>query len=346
MSSSDLREQIALLLQDPQDVVLANSILGTADVETIASRVESYCREHLGSPVGECLAFTQSVGSVFALRLADGRRVVLKAHALNGSRWGTPTSLEMLGAVYKVQSELALVGIPCAAVRKPPLLWSNQVAVVAMDFLEPGPRRDPHDEVVGRIMAEGLAEFTRRAEPLQTVAHLPSWSMPKGQLFPTPHNALFDFGIAGGEWIDEHASRARARIDALPETRVFTHTDFSSANVLVGAQGISAIFDMDSVAFVDELRLLANTAVHFTYTGEEPWRWPSRAQARAFVEAYERARGRPFSRVERTRLNACAIYSICYSARCEHALDPEDRQGSWMRKQLRALDENADDLLA
>ncbi|HET9991769.1 MAG TPA: hypothetical protein VFQ65_24740, partial [Kofleriaceae bacterium] len=45
---------------------------------------------------------------------------------------------------------------------------------------------------------------------------------------------------------------------------------------------------------------------------------PSREQARAFVAAYEVARGRPFERAERTRLDAAAIYALAYTARCEH----------------------------
>jgi hypothetical protein len=96
------------------------------------------------------------------------------------------------------------------------------------------------------------------------------------------------------------------------------HADFSCANVVVAGGRVAAIYDADSVCVVDEPRVVASAAVHYTYTSVAPWIWPSREQARAFVAAYEAARGQPFDRAERARLDAAAIYALAYTARCEH----------------------------
>ena len=74
---------------------------------------------------------------------------------------------------------------------------------------------------------------------------------------------------------------------------VLAHTDLSAANVRASEDCITAIYDMDSIALVDEMRLLAGMAVHFTYTGaDDGWDWPTREEGRALVADYERARGR------------------------------------------------------
>jgi len=112
---------------------------------------------------------------------------------------------------------------------------------------------------------------------------------------------------------------------------------WGAANVRVREGRICAIYDMDSVALVDEMRGLASTAVHHTYTGAERQQSvTSREQARAFVADYEVARARALTSFERERLNAAAIYAMAYTARCEHSRDPAGLQmeGS-MRAALR-----------
>src|SRR5688572_22541840 len=56
------------------------AVFGTGDPDAIADAVERFCRGELGAPVADCSFYLVSVGGVFGLTLADGRRVVLKAH--------------------------------------------------------------------------------------------------------------------------------------------------------------------------------------------------------------------------------------------------------------------------
>jgi hypothetical protein len=185
-----------------------------------------------------------------------------------------------------------------------------------MSFVDAGAADDPHAPSTCRALAEMAAELAARARELPVPDALPVARLP-ATLLPAAHNALFDLAAPGGEWIDARAARARAVLDR-GEHMTVMHSDFSCANVRVVGGRVAAIYDMDSVCWIDEARCVASMAVHFTYAGDPPWTWPSRDEARAFVAAYEAARGRPFDRAERARLDAAAIYALAYTARCEH----------------------------
>ena len=300
--------------------MLARDILGTIDPDAIARQVEAFVPGVTGCPL-----FTQSVGAVFVLDA--GERIVLKVHAYGpGLR-----SFEMLAeleAVYAAQAALAAGGLPCARVLAPPRRFAPGRAAAIMSYLEVGPIDDPHAPTTPRALAVTAAEIRVRLEASAEIrARLADHNLPvrtrlPPTLFPPAHNALFDLHHAGGEWIDARAARARAVLET-GVTPAAMHSDVSCANVRVVAGRVAAIFDVDSVCMIDEERCVASMAVHYTYTGEalpsgEPaWAFPSRDEARAFVAAYESARGKPFDREERARLDAGAIYALAYTARCE-----------------------------
>jgi hypothetical protein len=140
VNTASLRAAVAALLVDPQDRVLAQSILGTVDVETIALRVEGYVRESFRRSIAGCVLFTQSVGAVFILDLDDGSRVVLKAHAVGAGRLRTFASLDAIETVYAVQARLADAGWPCARVPQ----WSATSTMeehCGLDEIRPGRSR-------------------------------------------------------------------------------------------------------------------------------------------------------------------------------------------------------------
>jgi hypothetical protein len=341
--ASTLAEAISALLSDPVegalDETLARSILGTCDPGAIASRVEGYVRESFRCGICSCLFFTQSVGAVWGLKLEDGARVALKAHALaRGPELRAFRTLDELGAVYGAQARFAELGFPCAKVLRAPRPWSGG-AVAAMELLSAPRGEDPHDASVRSAMAEILARSVElgRTLPESLVAQLPRADLPEGSILPAPHNALFRFDAPGGEWIDVRARDARSVLGSLPERCAVVHTDVSGANVRVVDGDVVAVFDMDSVARTDEMRALAGAAVHFTYRGAPPWTWPTREESIAFVEDYLRARGRGLDRDEKRRLDSAAIYALAYSARCEHGLetDPDAPPDTRMRRALR-----------
>jgi hypothetical protein len=285
-----LHEVIAARLEDPEDVVLARDILGTTHPDEIAAQVAAFV-----PGASACTLFTQSVGAVFVLE-RGGDRVVLKVHRLGSGLRDFDHERE-IEAVYGAQAALAAAGVACARVLHPPRHFSPGRIGVVMSHLDPKPVDEPH--TTGPILAAEAARLILLLEghSLPTRTRLPE------TLFPAPHNALFDFGRAGGEWIDERAVRARSVFDRAV-TPVAMHTDFSCANVRVVGGRVAAIYDMDSVCNADEVRTVASMAVHFTISGDAPWTWPTRDEACSFVTAYEAARG---TTLDRERLNAAAI---------------------------------------
>jgi hypothetical protein len=134
---------------------------------------------------------------------------------------------------------------------------------------------------------------------------LPVARMP-ARLWPVPHNVLFDLSAPGGEWIDERARLSRAVLDASAPPAILFHMDFSAANVRVRDGRVCAIYDMDSIALVDEMR--GRRARPFTTPTRalHARRATSREEARAFVADYETARGKKLTNIERRRLDAAA----------------------------------------
>jgi hypothetical protein len=311
-----LRDAIAALLADPADRVLADAILGTTDAATIADRIAAFVAAQLGRTIVGCPLFVQSVGAVFALDLDDGARVVVKVHALgDGAR--SFRSLDALVAVHHAHAAFAAAGFPCARVLVPPRPFSAGAAAAILSWLDPGPPDDPGAPSTRRALAAMLARSVELGAALSAQEPLPRATLPPGDVFPAPHNALFDFTRPDGAWIDDHARRARAILDE-PIAPIVMHTDASCANVRVVAGALAAVYDMDSVAWIDEHRCVASAAVHFTYTGEAGWRWPTRDEALAFIADYEARRGRA---LDRRRLDAAMIYAMAYTARCELSFD-------------------------
>jgi phosphotransferase family enzyme len=309
-----LRPAIAALLDDPQDRILARSIFGTADADAIVAGVTHFVARQLDRAIIGCPLFIQSVGAVFGLDLDDGTRVAMKVHAFGDHQRGF-TSHDQLAAVYAAQTDLAAAGLPCPRVLCPPAALGSGVAAITT-WLCPASRDDPHAPTTRRALAAFLARTVELGAALPTRHRLVRSTLPPDAVFPPPHNALFDFSAPGGAWIDPHARRARHLLDH-PTPLVVMHTDVSCANVIVSGGAVAAAYDMDSIAWIDELRCLGSVAVHFTYTGEPSSRWPARDQALAFVADYEAARGRAFTAHEQARIEAAMTYAIAYTARCE-----------------------------
>jgi hypothetical protein len=311
-----LRDAIAALLEDPLDQALASSILGTADASVIAERVSTVVAAQLGCAIVGCPLFIQSVGAVFGLDLDDGRRVVVKVHTLGDHVRGFRT-FDAVDAVYAAQAELHAAGFPCAAVIVPPRPFDAGSAAAIMTWLDPGKPDEPGAPSTRRAMAAMLAYSVELGARLIAADRLPRATLPADRVFPEPHNVLFDFARSEGAWIDERARRAREVLDE-PAPLVVMHTDVSCANIHVVGGAVAAVYDLDSVSWIDEPRCVASAAVHFTYTGGPGSRWPTRDEALAFIADYEAACRRA---LDRRRLDAAMIYAMAYTARCE--LGPE-----------------------
>jgi hypothetical protein len=319
---------IAELTASWEGVVLAESILGTADPRRIFEELTSFCAVRLGSGVEETFYCALSVGAAFGLRLRDGRRIMLKAHLPD-------RTFPFLEAVYRVQRHLFAQGFPCPAPITGPLPFGHGFATVE-SFVDEGEHADAHQPEIRRSMARALVRMIELAATVPDVRALSQvWKLPPARgLWPVPHNALFDFEAtaAGAEWIDEIASEARRILDNPPGRMVVGHADWSAKHLRFRDGEVCIVYDWDSLRLDKETSLVGHTSAHFPYT--EYFEVPRRAspeEARAFVEEYEMARGAPFSERERAAVAAAATYGLAYTARCEHAIDPagKDLKGSF-----------------
>ena len=213
-------------------------------------------------------------------------------------------------------------------------------------LLDRGEPADAHDPAVRRELARRLAELARiattigdrRAAPgvLDRQALGGSWftGVAQGRVFPEPHSRLFDFEAtrAGAEWID--ALAAEARRAPLVGDRVVGHFDWRVEHARFEGGSLVAAYDWDSLHCELEPIMVGANAHAFTADWtEEPRRDPRSGPAarpaptedeiRAFIADYEEARGGPFDAAERRLVAASCVYSIAYTARCGHALDPD-----------------------
>jgi aminoglycoside phosphotransferase (APT) family kinase protein len=294
----------------PQSPVVRD-VLGTWE----ATEIDALVRE-LVPGADSVFHFECSIGALFGVRLRDGRRVALKVHVR--------VAEDYLDAMQRVQSHLAARGFPC------PRPLARRGAATVEEWVDHGSYRDAHEPGVRRAMAATLARLHALAREQEARPRRAFLVEQESSLWPTPHNALFDFGATadGAEWIDEVAREARAARGAAGET-VVGHTDWSVKHLRFD-DGLrpTVVYDWDSLHTGLEPHLVGIAAATFTYTEHLPVEvWPEPAEARAFLDEYEQARGTPFARDERRAAEAAAVYSSAYGARCTHAVGGDAAAG-------------------
>lgn len=326
------------------DPVVCRAVFDTIDPGAIAAAIDEICRGELGTGVARGRFYRVSVGCVAGVDLEDGRRVVIKAQA---SRRSAVT----FGALFAVRRHLALAGFPCPAPIGEPIERRGRW-ITFEELIDDGKTADAHDPRVRKALAISLARMVELTRSLVGSTRLgAAWftSVPDERTWPRPHSPLFDFDAtaAGADWIDELALRARkVRNDAAGEV-IIGHFDWRVEHARFGADGeIVATYDWDSLHEERETVMVGANAHAFTadWGRRDIVRVPRIAEMAAFVDEYEAARGKRFTRAERRTIAASCVYSIAYTARCNHAVDPKAE--AWngdFRPLLRA---EADALLA
>jgi hypothetical protein len=295
-------------------------IFGTGDPGQIARNITEFCSIELGSAIDKCLFYQVSQGSVFGLRLQDGRRIVVKVHP-------PEQPYDFLAAVYRVQSHLAEHGFPCPRPIAGPASLVYGHATVE-ELVDVGNYADAHDPAIRYTMAETLLRLVDLTRDFTDIAGLQPGILtrqPGDALWPRPHSKIFDFEATkvGSEWIDQIASKARQALSHSAGQKVIGHTDWSVKHFRFEGNKARVIYDWDSLALEKEPVIVGDAARGFTMTWhlEVPLA-PSLDELWAFVSEYEEARGIAFTSTERTTIAASAAYALAYSARCENCLDP------------------------
>jgi hypothetical protein len=299
------------------------AIYGFDDAAAVAEAINEFCRREVGAAVVDALFYRSSIGAVAGLSLVDGRRVVVKAHQPDWSH-------ARLEEIARLQAHVASrTGLAPAVLAGPARLGRGWGVVEA--YVDRGVGCDAHDPQVRRALAESLHGIVDLLEPFAAVSGLPSQltSVPEGALWPTPHSRLFDFDAtrAGAEDIDAVAAEARSRM--VPGGRtVLGHGDWRAEHVRFEAMRPVVAFDWDSLCKDREPALVGSDAHAFCadWSRSDRAQAPTLDEARAFVAVYERARGRPFDRDERTLCGAAFTYAVAYTARCVHSLGQDERR--------------------
>jgi hypothetical protein len=325
MPGVSLAERLAAAISDDSDRTLARSILGTDEPEHIEGLLTAFAERELGSAITELAFFELSVAAVFGLDLRDGRRVVVKA-------FGPDMDPAFVDSLITVQRYLAR-DFPCPTVLGPKRSFGANAAVV-MPMLDEG---SYVDATAAPVRAEWAALLNRQIEDCRPLTDLPgivTWRPPAGRLWHRPHNALFEFEHThkGAEWIDAIAADALVILEGQTAPLLLGHADWSAKHFRLSARRpsgrrITAVYDWDSLRYGTEAEIVAGAAVTFSVTWYVPGRdaLPSVEDSLAFVADYETARPGPFSAAERLALVAAARYARAYTARCEHSLDPNER---------------------
>lgn len=309
-------------VERPDDVVAV--IHGTTDPAVIADQIDGVLvAVGRRAPVVACRFHVASVGSVTGVVLADGDDLVVKAYQ---PAW----RCSFLRAVVEVQARLADGGIPCATPVGGPVRCGRGFATVETNLADPG-QPDAFGERERSASAEGLAGVVGLAGRDDRLADHPL-RRPHPGLYPPPHSPLFDFEATadGAGWIDDLARVARSHRRDTP--MVTAHTDWTARNVRLRADGVCAVYDLDSLAAVSlpsALGLAASTWRALGVAGEPAA--PDLDEIEDWFERYPAV----LSVADRRAALAAALYGLCYTARCEHAIDPAEELHRRARPTLR-----------
>ncbi len=300
------------------------AIHGSIEPDEISRQIEGVLPAiGFSQPIVKCLFHVASVGSVTGVVLADGDRLVIKAYQ---PAW----RLDFLQGVVATQDKLWHAGLPCGRPVGGPVPCGHGLATVETFVPDPG-QPDAFGDDERTASAEGLARVVASAGLDHRLALHPLLA-PVDGLYPTPHSPLFDFDATseGAEWIDDLARLACAAKQEVPT--VGAHTDWSARNVRLRADGVHALYDIDSMASVSLPTAVGEAAVNWRALGEvgEPTA-PGIDEIDDYVDRFPI----PLSKAERRAALAASLWSLCYTARCEHAVDPGEQHNLRARPRLR-----------
>jgi hypothetical protein len=186
-----------------------------------------------------------------------------------------------------------------------------------------GQKEDGHQPTIRLQLANALAEFSNivdkhHLDPMQNQFQQAN----QRRLWPTPHNALFDFkrSAQGAGWIAKKAMKARKVLNQARLKKKLAHTDWGTKNAQFQHDQLKGIFDWDSLGEMNELEMLGRAAAQFTADWDSGFKiTPTPQEAREFISAYEDHRKLKFTKEEYTIISASADYLIAIISRFEHA---------------------------
>ena len=288
------------------------TLVGDRGYEEIERWVEELTQAQLGVPPSGALFAKKSIGAVFGIVLESGEPAVLKL-------FNRSLSHAELSAMHRCLAVAAAHGFPVVRQRSEIFEADDGLFAAFYGYLD-GTHRDPHEPPVRRELARSLAELNTLLSALDT-SGLPLSPGRQEALWPSAQRIweAREMDDEDGRFIAAHGRAAQV---ALKKTKLplhATHLDWGVKNIRFRDDAVCAVFDSDSVHAASEAECVGRAAARFTAQWDIPTvLTPTAAEARAFVDEYQAARGRKFSRAERALAAAAARYAVAEAARLEH----------------------------
>jgi hypothetical protein len=296
-------------------------IFGNISRLDVLERLSRYCQERFGAALKRQLFYRVGSGLVIGLTLVTGLSLVLK---LTERRRGAG----FLAECEAIRAHLAARGYPAGETLFAPEPFESGF-ITALSFVEAGPRVDPHQPKIRAAIARALANWIGLAASYEHPQHLgAAWftSVPADKLWPRPHDPSLVFSrAASAAEIDRIAQRALEARSRLAGQKVIAHFDWRLEHLRFdSSEHIATLaFDWDSLHFELEPVAVGAAAHAFSWDERGPDPVPRVDELEAFLEDYQQARGRSFTEEERATALASLLYSLAYSARCNHTLSSE-----------------------
>ncbi|QVQ52893.1 phosphotransferase [Spiractinospora alimapuensis] len=289
---------------------------------TLPTWLTEWCVRNVGVKPARVLFEPRRMSTVWGLRLADGREVVVKARE-DGGR---------VVSCVAAQDRLARNGFPCPRPLTPALRVGS--LTVHAEESHPGGELLSGDspDVVGRyagVFAWLMAELARTGDERGEADVLPlpnprwvRWDHSGPGLWPAVEelDARDQTRVPGH--VTHAAERARARLLASDLPRVLGHADFEAQNLRWHGDDALVVHDWDSLAWQPEAALVG--AASGTFTSASPPTLASVDASEEFLRVYQERRGRAFDTEESRVAWAASLWPAAHNARWEalHGASP------------------------
>jgi hypothetical protein len=274
-------------------------------LEDLPDWLPAWCVDHLGGELGDVLFQLHQVSTVFGLRLAGGRDVVVKARADDGRS----------ASCVAVQARLAERGFPCARPLTP-VVGVGSLAVHAEEFRPGGEVLHGDSPEVAARCAEVFARLMAELADVSVAPPLPNppwvrWDHADSGVWPA-------IGCLGDRdqgdvpgYVVETAVRVRGRLLAAGLPCVLGHADFEAQNLRWHGRKVWTVHDWDSLAWQPEAALVGAASGAFASDG--PPRLAPVESSEAFLVAYQDICGRLFTAVEQEVAWAASLWMAAYN---------------------------------
>ncbi|MEP7051071.1 MAG: phosphotransferase [Pseudomonadota bacterium] len=287
------------------------TLVGDRSHEETERWIEELTLAQLGVTCAGALFAKKSVGAVFGLVLESGEPAVLKL--FNRSY----THAE-LSAMHRCLAAATAANYPVPRARSEVFDAGDGVSAAFYTYLD-GQQRDAHEPSVRRELARSLAELNGLLAPLETTG-LPLAPSQLNSLWP-PAQRIWETQSLDNEdtrFIDAHGKAAQLVIKKSKLKHIATHLDWGVKNIRFRDDAVCAVYDSDSLHAASEAESAGRAAAQFTAQWDIPaLLTPTPYEAQAFLDEYQAARGKRFSKAERSVAGAAAHYLVAHVARQE-----------------------------